>query len=276
MREFVLVMREQQIVAAAMQIETLAEIAPAHRRALDMPARTAATPGRVPAGQVIGGGLPQDEIAGIALVGGDLHTGTGQQILRRAARQFAVIGIGAHREQHMTIGGIGVAAGDEFFDDGDHLRDILGRPRFDIRRQRAERRHVGVEIGERFGGDLQDRHTAFLGAGVDLVIDVGDVAHIGHARIEHAQQPGQHVEHHHGAGVADMGAVIDRRPADIHAHMAGIERGETLALPRQAVVQAQTGHLVSIGGNAGRSGYQLTWNTGQGLTAAIMTDHLSR
>ena len=42
LREFVLVMRKHQIDAAAMDVELLAEMLPRHRRAFDVPARTAA------------------------------------------------------------------------------------------------------------------------------------------------------------------------------------------------------------------------------------------
>jgi hypothetical protein len=87
--------------------------------------------------------------------------------------------------------------------------------------------------------------AALGGARVDLVVHVGDVADIGHAREAPPQQPRQHVEHHHRPGIAQVGEVIDGRPADIHAHMLRIERREGLDAPGQAVVEAEfggTGH----------------------------------
>ena len=92
-----------------------------------------------------------------------------------------------------------MAAVDQPFDDGDHLGDVRGGARLHVGRQGAECGHVGVEIGRGAGGDGGDRLAGFGGAGVDLVVHVGDVADIGDARIEPAQQPGQHVEHHHRA-----------------------------------------------------------------------------
>ena len=83
-------------------------------------------------------------------------------------------------------------------------------------------------------------------ARVDLVVDVGDVADIGDARIEPAQQPRQHVEDHHRARVADMRQVVDRRAAHIHAHVLGIERLEPLLPAGQAVVQDQVVHGRSV------------------------------
>ena len=80
------------------------------------------------------------------------------------------------------------------------------------------------------------------GARVDLVLDVGDVPHIGDMRIELAQQPRQHVEHHHGPRIADMHQVVDRRPAHVHPDVVGIERHEPLLPARQAVVQEKRVH----------------------------------
>ena len=71
------------------------------------------------------------------------------------------------------------------------------------------------------------------GTVVDLVVDVGDVADIFDVgrTIEMAQQPKQHVEHDHRPRIADMGEVIDRRSADIHADIARIERHEGALFP---------------------------------------------
>ena len=54
-----------------------------------------------------------------------------------------------------------------------------------------------------------------------------------------AEQPEQHVEDDQRPRVADMGEVVDRRPADIHAHVRRIDRDEVLLRPRQRVVQPQ-------------------------------------
>src|SRR6266516_1822597 len=48
LRDLVLVMREDVVHAAGVQVETLAEIFRAHRRTLDVPAGIAGSPGRLP------------------------------------------------------------------------------------------------------------------------------------------------------------------------------------------------------------------------------------
>ena len=185
--------------------------------------------------------LPQHEIGGVALVGRHLDAGAGDHLVAAAAGEAAVIRIGADREQNMPFGGVGVARGDQPLDHRDHLRDVRGRPRLDIGRQHAERRHVLVKGGDRAGGQRLDRLAVGAGGGVDLVLDVGDVADVAHmlAAVGFAQQPVEHVEHDKGAGVADMGAVIDRRPAHIHAHVARIERLEHLLAAGQRIIESE-------------------------------------
>ena len=144
-------------------------------------------------------------------------------------------------EEHMPVRLVGVAVRDQLFDHLDHLLDMPGRARLDIGRERAERRHVGVEGLGRPRRDALDGLARLLCAGVYLVVHIRDVAHIGHARIEPLQQPVEHVEHDHGARIADMREVVDRRPAHIEAHMLRVERLERLLGARQRVVDDE-GH----------------------------------
>src|SRR5215471_17203871 len=91
------------------------------------------------------------------------------------------------------------------------------------------------------------RGSTVGGARVDLVVNVGDVAHIDDAigAIDMAQQPEQHVEHDDWSSVADMGKVIDGRAADIHANppmllglpLLPIERDEVPLVTGQRVVK---------------------------------------
>ena len=127
-----------------------------------------------------------------------------------------------------------------------------------VGRQAAERGDVLVELPLGLFGDLADRLVQrqigiFLRrARVDLVVDVGDVAHIGDVlgAVEMAQQPEQHVEHDDRPRIADMGEVVDRRPAHIHAHARGIDRRERALRARQGIVQRQlhrtTSHPIAI------------------------------
>ncbi len=139
----------------------------------------------------------------------------------------------------MPLGRVGVTLGDQALDHRDHLRHMRGAARLDIGRQRAERGHVLVVLRGRATGQLLDRLAIVAGGIDDLVVDIGDVAHITHMfrAVGVAQQPVKLVEHDRGATVADMGEIVDGRAADIHPHALGIERLEGLLAAGQRVVE---------------------------------------
>ena len=149
----------------------------------------------------------------------------------------------------MVLCDIGDAPGDEPLNEDPHPIDVLGGARLDGRRQRAERRNVVVKLALGRLGHLSDglvegqARKVALGAGVDLVVDVGDVAGVNHMlrSVDMAQKAEEHVEHDDRPGVADMGEVVDRRAADIEAHRGPVDGREVLLAPRQGVVEAQ-GH----------------------------------
>ena len=237
--DLVLVMREDQILPAAMDVEGLAEMPLRHRRAFEMPAGPAPPPRALPAGLVGIRRLPEDEIGRVALVGRDFDPRAGDQLVPAVARQPAVIRHRRDREQHMPVGGIGVLPGDQLFDHRDHPGDMLGRPRLDTGFERAERRHVGLKHRRVAPGDRIDRLARAARRLDDLVVDIGDVARIGDAAlaIDMTQQAVQHVEHDDRARIADMGMVVDRRPADIEPDIARIYGLEHFLAAAQRVVE---------------------------------------
>ena len=174
----------------------------------------------------------------------------------------------ATSKQHVVLGDIGAALVDEALDHRLHLIDMLGGARLDGGIERAERGHVLMELRLGLLGDAPDRlvqrQTGIIlrGARVDLVVDVGDVADIGDVLrpVDVTEQPKQHVEHDDGARIADMGEVVDRRPAHIHAHVGGIERLEDLLLAGERVVKLKRHGPSPFGLRpAGRSSANLIW-----------------
>ena len=173
--------------------------------------------------------LPQDEVHRVALVGRDLDARARKHLVGRTPRQRAVArraGKGAHgggRKQHMILRDIGDAARDEPLDHRAHLLDILSGAGLGGGRKGPEGRDVLVELALGRLGHLGDRlverqgRMVTLGARVDLVVDVGDVADVENVirAVDMAQKPEQHVEDDDRPGVADMRVVVDGRPADI-------------------------------------------------------------
>ena len=96
-------------------------------------------------------------IHGVALVGRDLDARARDHLVERAPRKLAVVRHRGHAEQHVVLGDIGVARGDEPLDQRLHLRDVLGRARLDASAQAAERRDVLVELLVGLFRDAADR-----------------------------------------------------------------------------------------------------------------------
>ena len=244
LRDLVLVVREDKIEPAAVNIKDLAQVFLGHRRAFDVPARTSRSfdaGRRRPRRLASQRGLPQDKIVDVALVGLDLDSRASFHFAERAAGQLAVVRHRGHVEQHMVVGDIGMAAHNELLDDRLHFPDMRGRARLDRRRQDAERRDVGVELQRRSRSYLAYRNPLGGGLGVDLVVDIGDIARVGDVfgPVDVPQQPEQHVEHDDRPRIADVSTVIDRRAADIHPHIGRIDGLEPLLAARQRVVERQ-------------------------------------
>jgi len=90
--DFVFVMGKDQVLAAAMDIEGVAEIFSTHRRALDMPARSARTPGAVPGRFARLRPLPQDEVHRVSFLLVDRNPRPGLHVVEVAVGELAVPG----------------------------------------------------------------------------------------------------------------------------------------------------------------------------------------
>ena len=142
--------------------------------------------------------------------------------------------------------------GDQRLDDLDHLGDVVGGAGLMGRIEAAERLRIGQKLVRCRLGDAADglvqgqRWKVARRPVVDLVIHVGDVADIGDGAVavDPAQQPVEHIEDDDRARISDMGEVIDRRAADIHAHMGGIDGDELLLRSGQRIVKSQRRHRV--------------------------------
>ena len=116
----------------------------------------------------------------------------------------------------------------------------------------AKRVGVAVQVIDHAVGERLDGFAIVQRPTDDFVVNVGDIAHISH-RIATGLEPAlHHIKGEHGAGVAQVAIVIHRHAADIHAHAAGLDRGEVLQSPRQRIMKSQThGNLFRL---------SLTWH----------------
>src|SRR5688572_25217546 len=104
---FIFMMRKHQVSAAAMDVERLAKIFAAHRRTLDMPARTARTPGTFPTRLACLTRLPESEIQRGFLALIDFDASPRFQFLDSFARKLAISGETRNGEEHIAISAVG-------------------------------------------------------------------------------------------------------------------------------------------------------------------------
>ena len=225
--ELVLVVREDQVEPAAVDVEVAAEVLHAHGRALDVPAGPARPPGAVPRRLARLRALPQGEVAGMPLDRRGLDPRAGQQLFGVAVAELAVVGGLGHVEIDVAGRLVGKALVDQRLGDRDDLGDVLGGARHVVDAVDAERRQAVEVVGRHALGQLLDRRPVFLGLHDQLVVDVGDVHHPGHLVAEVDQVALDRVEDHRPDHVADVAGRVDRRPADVHADLAGLRRSGT-------------------------------------------------
>ena len=255
LRDLVLVVREHEIVAAAVDVEAVAEDLERHRRALDVPAGPARSPGRIPLRLSGLRGLPEREVdrAALLLVDLDARARALEQLFERAMRQRAVRRQRVDLEVHaLAFDDIGVAARDELRDQLLHLVDELGRVRDLVGPQDVEAVELFPVVVLVLARELGFGRAPFRGAGDDPVFDVGDVLHVGDAIAEPAQVPADRVEGDRSAAVADVRRVVRRRPAHVHRHGAFRARHEVDLRSRRGVVDAEHALTLIAATGAGR------------------------
>src|SRR5215210_1065949 len=137
-----------------------------------------------------------------------------------------------------VAGSVGVALLYELFDQGDHLRDVLGRARLDVGPPYAEHVQPLVEGIGVAPYDLLPGDPLLVGPGYDLVLYVRDVLDERHVVTPAPQIPGHHVPEQGRPRVADVDVIVDAGTADIEAEPATLPHLEHLAA--HAVFYEQT------------------------------------
>ena len=235
LRDLVLVVREDEVETATVNVEVFAEDRPRHRRALDVPAGPARPPGALPEGLPRLGLLPEGKVGSRSLPFGGraslpLHG------VDRAVGELAVIGVAGDVEIDVAVGGVGTVLRDQPLDEGDDRADVLGRLRHLVDRRHAESSEVVEVVAGHLLGEFGHRRAAGSALDDDLVVDVGDVHDPRHlpAGVDEVTLDG--VEDHWADHVANVARLVDRRSTEIHPHLAGAHRLQRLLLPRERAV----------------------------------------
>ena len=220
LRYLVFMVGEEQILAAAVNIEGFAQVFHAHGAALNVPAGTAHAPGAGP-GRLAGLlRLPYGKIGGVLLGAVHFDACAGFQIFQVLARQAAVAGEGGGIKVHVAVYLIGQPLVHQPLHQRDDLGNMLGGAGMHGGGTDAQRLRVLIILGDKAIAQLLDGDAFFIGAADHLIVDIGEILHKRNLVAAMLQIPAQHVEHDKGTGVADMKIIVYRRAAGIDARFA--------------------------------------------------------
>ena len=227
LRDLVGVMDGDVVLAAAVDVEEVAQVFLRHRRALDVPAGKAPSPRAVPLHLALLARrreLPQREVRGQPLLA-EFDALAGFEAVDVEAREVAVVVLLRRVEVHAVRRRVRVALALDVGDELDLLADVVGRAAedrrvLDVQAGQVLEEVVGVELRDLprglAGAPRALLHLVFAGVGVRReVSDVGDVHHVAHRVSVPAQHALQHVLEQERAEVADVLVVVDGRTARV-------------------------------------------------------------
>jgi len=260
-----LVVREQQVHPAAVDIEHVAEVFAAHSRAFDMPAGIAFAPGTAPLHDMLRIGLlPERKIVRIAFFVlafqlARFVAGAGYKVFQHPAAQFAIVvvfRISEHVEIDAAVYCISQACFHNCLDHFDLFNDMAGGTRFDTGRKHT---HQPDHFVVREGIGLGHFHWLYLLEAslllelvftfihiADQVSNVRNVAHVAHLVSQVFQVAAQHIEYHRSAHMTQVRRAIHGRAADVQTHPAREQRFENLGSTRVGIVKLEVAHPTKL------------------------------
>ena len=177
--DFVLMVREKVVDSASVQVERLSQILHRHRRALDVPARTPASPWRIPSYRAVAllPSLPKREVTDILLVVFvGRAPGAGLLMIEVDMSQLAVARELSHVEvDRPVVAFVGHALLNQLRDERYHLRNVVGRRRIHLRRLNVKLLQIGEERILVSLGVIGKRDASRIRPANGLVVDVGQV-----------------------------------------------------------------------------------------------------
>jgi len=242
--DLVLVMREDVIHAATMDVETLAEVFEAHGRTFDMPARAALAQFRLPkhGAIVFVPGLPQREIARVRrfiFVRIDAPARTRSQLLQVHVAQPAITRKRRKPEVYAPLVLVRVPLLPQRLDHRDHLGHMVRGGRIDIRPADAQRVHVLEKRPCIAVRDGLERLARFAARADQFVLHVRQIHHVPDLITPVFQVAAQQILEYVRAEIADVREVVDRRAARVQAGLARLDRLERLLRAAHRVEKTQ-------------------------------------
>ena len=123
------------------------------------------------------------------------------------------------------------------FDHANDLFNMVGDPRLRVRLGSVQCCHILMVGSRETFSDHADRLAGFDRCRIDLVVNVGDVAYIGHVRIEQMQQPCEYIKNNSRPGVTNVRKVVHRWPTHVHPDTVREQCFQLLLAASQTVIQ---------------------------------------
>ena len=214
--DLVLMVREYQVLAPAVDIEGLAQVFAGHDRAFDVPPGAALAPGRVPGGFSRLGFLPQGEIQGIFLALVHFHPRARFQIVQGPFGQFPIALKLPHAVIDVPFQNVGQAFDDQVFDKADDLGNDLGDAGVMAGALDVQEGHLVEAVLDELFRHSRGRLAGLVRLVDDLVIHVGKVLDVLDLKTLALEKPPDRVEKDVAARVPQVRLIVGRHPADVH------------------------------------------------------------
>ncbi len=217
-RRVVGVVREAQVGAPRVDVHPDAERRHRHRDALGVPPGPARPPGGVPRGVAGLGGLPHGHVERVVLNGvvrpAAVLPGQAEGVVLVQSRAGHDV---PAAEVDAPVPFVGGSRGDQGPREPDHRVDVAVRSGLVVGRAHVQRRHVALELELLEGGVVVVAQPRPPGGVVEDVVDVGDVAAHERLHAQHAQHAAEGVHPDERGRVAEVGHVVGRDAAGVHA-----------------------------------------------------------
>ncbi len=164
-----------------MDIEGIPEIKCAHRRTLYVPARPARPEGRIPGGFALFGGLPENKVKRVSLLLVHLDPCPCDHIFEGALGELTVVAVTIHGKVDIPVDSIGMTLAYQGFHKGYHVTDMLRGARLVLRSEHPQGVHVLIDRADVRRAHLPPGYCLRMRALDYLVVDVGEVPHVGRA-----------------------------------------------------------------------------------------------
>ena len=215
--DLVFVVRKDEILSAAVDVDVLSEVLRRHGAALDVPSRPSLAPGAVPRGFAGLLCFPQGEVEAVPLPLIYLDTRADAQAFDVTSAQPAVAGVAADVEVDVALRLVGDLIVDHGLDHLDDLGDLLGGSGVEVGGKDVESLHL-IEIEADVALCQVVDGFAFRDGAVDhLVVYIGEVFDELDLVAAELQVAPEHVEDDRPHGVSDVGLGVGREAADVHA-----------------------------------------------------------